>query len=81
MVTTHSPFFVNALLPEHVWVLYRTEEGFTQVRRTSEMQGITEFMDQGALLGQLWMEGHFEVGDPLTSGGGERRKTSKTKRP
>ena len=27
------------------------------------------FMDAGAQLGDLWMEGHFGVGDPLTRGG------------
>jgi predicted ATPase len=73
MVTTHSPFFVNSLRPEEAWVLYRTEKGFTQARRTSEMRGIKEFMDEGALLGQLWLEGHFEVGDPLTNSGAEKR--------
>ena len=73
MVTTHSPFFVNPLRPEEAWVLYRTEKGFTQARRASEMRGIKEFMAEGALLGQLWMEGHFEVGDPLTNSGAEKR--------
>ena len=37
------------------------------------MRGIREFMDEGALLGQLWLEGHFEVGDPLTNSGAEKR--------
>ncbi|MBP9225997.1 MAG: AAA family ATPase [Verrucomicrobiales bacterium] len=78
MVTTHSPFFVNALHPNEVWVLYRTEDGFTQARRTSEMRGIAEFMENGAQLGELWMEGHFEVGDPLTNRGAE--KVSKSNR-
>lgn len=73
MVTTHSPFFVNSLRPEETWVLYRTENGFTQVRRASEMRGIKEFMAEGALLGHLWMEGHFEVGDPLINSGGDKR--------
>jgi hypothetical protein len=31
-----------------------------------------EFVAQGALLGHLWMEGHFEVGDPLTASGGPK---------
>lgn len=79
MVTTHSPFLVNALKPSEVWVLYRTEDGFTQARRASEMRGITEFMDQGALLGQLWMEGYFEVGDPLTNSGAETSPVRKPK--
>ena len=73
MVTTHSPFFVNSLRPEETWVLYRTEDGFTRARRAAEMQGIKEFMAEGALLGHLWMEGHFEVGDPLTNAGAEKR--------
>lgn len=72
MVTTHSPFFVNALRPEEVWVLYRNEKGYTEGRRAADMKGIQEFMDAGAKLGQLWMEGFFEVGDPLTASGGSR---------
>ncbi len=77
MVTTHSPFFVNALRPQDVWVLYRTEDGFTQARRSSEMRGIADFMEHGALLGQLWMEGQFEVGDPLTNSGAEKQRSRK----
>jgi len=76
IVTTHSPFFLNALRPEEAWVLFRTSDGFTQARRVSDMQGIKEFMDEGALLGQLWMEGHFEVGDPLTNAGAEKRPSA-----
>lgn len=79
MVTTHSPFFVNALHPNEVWVLYRTEDGFTQARRAQGMQGITEFIANGALLGDLWMEGHFEVGDPLTNRGAEKNPTRRKK--
>jgi predicted ATPase len=80
MVTTHSPFLVNALRPREIWVLFRTEDGFTQARRTSEMKGIHEFMEHGALLGQLWMEGHFEVGDPLTNSGAEMRPANKPRK-
>ncbi|PSF31076.1 ATPase [Aphanothece hegewaldii CCALA 016] len=69
MVTTHSPFFVDALKPEQVWVLYRDENGFTQARKTSEMRGIQDFINQGALLGQLWMEDYFDVGNPLKNSG------------
>ena len=72
-VTTHSPHFVNELHPEDVWVLYRDEQGWTVCKRTSEMLGINELMDAGAKLGQLWMEGHFEFGDPLTNAGGPKR--------
>ncbi|MEG4485211.1 AAA family ATPase [Microcoleus sp. D2_18a_B4] len=69
MVTTHSPFFVDSLKPEELWVLYRDEKGFTQAKRTADMQGVKQFMEHGALLGSLWMEDFFEVGNPLKNGG------------
>ena len=72
MVTTHSPFFVDGLKPEELWVLYRDEQGYTQARRALDMKGIPEFVKEGASLGQLWMEGYFEVGDPLTASGGPK---------
>src|SRR4028119_1538848 len=72
LVSSHSPFFVNALRPEEVWVLYRDENGYTRARRAADMKGIREFIEEGALLGHLWLEGHFEVGDPLTRSGGPR---------
>jgi predicted ATPase len=65
MVTTHSPYFLNGLQPKEVWVLFRDKDGYTQARRAADMQGIQEFMSQGAQLGYLWIEGHFEVGDPF----------------
>lgn len=75
MVTTHSPFFVNGLRPKEVWVLYRDEKGYAQARRASNMPGINEFMDQGALLGNLWVESYFDVGDPFTAAGGPKRSS------
>ncbi|HBK98652.1 MAG TPA: ATPase [Microcoleaceae bacterium UBA10368] len=69
MVTTHSPFFVDSLKPEELWVLYRDEKGFTQAKRTADMQGVKEFMEHGALLGSLWMEDFFDVGNPLKNAG------------
>lgn len=65
MVTTHSPFFVDGLKPEELWILYRDENGFTQAKRAADIQGIREFMSEGALLGSLWMEDFFDVGNPL----------------
>ena len=73
MITTHSPYFVNGLRAEEVWVLYRDEQGFTVCKRASEMQGIKDFLEAGAKLGYLWMEGYFEVGDPLTNAGRPKR--------
>ncbi len=67
LVTTHSPYFLNALPSKSVRVLWRDHQGYTQARRASDLDGIEEFMNEGANLGELWMEGHFNVGDPRVS--------------
>ena len=72
LITSHSPFLLNAMLAEEVRVLYRDEQGFTQAIRASDIQGIPEFMRAGATLGYLWMEGHFGLGDPLVNQGAPR---------
>ena len=69
LVTTHSPFFLDALRPKEVRVLWRNEEGYTQTRCINDLQGVPEFVEEGAQLGDLWMEGQFRVGDPLTDQG------------
>jgi predicted ATPase len=74
MVTTHSPFFVNALRARELWVLFRDEAGLTHARRATDMGGVNEFLNEGAVLGDLWMEGFFEVGDPLTNSGGPKNR-------
>jgi predicted ATPase len=65
IVTTHSPFFVDPLKPEEVRVIYRDDSGYSCIDRVADMPGIQEFLNAGASLGDLWMEGHFSVGDPL----------------
>jgi predicted ATPase len=73
LVTTHSPFFLNALRPDEVRVLWRDEQGYTQTQRAVDLRGVSEFVEHGALLGQLWMEGQFGVGDPLVNQGAPSR--------
>ena len=50
-------------------VLYRDADGYTQACLASEINGVKEFVEEGALLGNLWLEGHFGVGDPLVNQG------------
>lgn len=69
LVTTHSPFFLDALHPHEVRVLWRDEKGYTQCRALGQDERVKAFMEAGAQLGDLWMEGHFGVGDPLTRAG------------
>jgi predicted ATPase len=64
VVTTHSPFFIDALEPKQVWALRRNDRGYTEAIRAADMRGIAEQIDAGAKLGQLWLEGYFEAGNP-----------------
>lgn len=74
LVTTHSPFFLNAIRPEEVRVLYRDEQGYTQAVRTSEIPGISDFVRAGASMGHLWLEGRLGVGDPLVNAGAPQNR-------
>ncbi|MGH2397396.1 MAG: AAA family ATPase, partial [bacterium] len=69
LITTHSPFYLNAIRPEEVRVLYRDEQGYTQAVRASDIRGIRDFVAAGASMGHLWHEGRFGVGDPLVNAG------------
>lgn len=69
LVTTHSPFFLNAIRPNEVRVLWRDEAGYARTARACDLLGVQAFVDEGALLGQLWMEGQFNAGDPLVNQG------------
>lgn len=68
MVTTHSPFFADALRPKEVWVLERGQDGYTQAMNAAKMDGITEHIEAGAKLGELWSANYFSSGDPLYQG-------------
>ncbi len=70
LITTHSPFFVNGLSAQEVWLLHRDANGFTQARRTADVPGVPEHMGEGGQLGHLWMEGYFDIGDPFSPPGG-----------
>jgi predicted ATPase len=69
LVTTHSPFFLNGLRPDELRALYRDDNGYTQAVRVGDIQGVKEFIQAGASLGHLWMEGRFGLGDPLVNAG------------
>lgn len=58
-ITTHSPFFVNALSPEQVWVLDKGEDGFSTAKRVSEYSFVKELVEEGAYIGDLWNSKFF----------------------
>ncbi|WP_312701652.1 AAA family ATPase [Sedimentibacter sp.] len=58
-ITTHSPFFVNALSPDEVWVLEKQKDGFSTIKRASEYENVKELTDEGIVLGDLWYSDYF----------------------
>jgi predicted ATPase len=69
LVTTHSPYFADAVRPRELWALYRADDGFTKNVRASDRPQLTAMTEAGGLLGSLWMEGYFDAGDPLVGSG------------
>lgn len=58
-VTTHSPFFVNALSPDEVWVLEKQQDGFSTIKRASEYEYVKQLCDSDIELGDLWYSDYF----------------------
>ncbi|MEG4404715.1 AAA family ATPase [Microcoleus sp. MON2_D5] len=59
-VTTHQPYFVDALNPEEVWVLEKGEDGFSQIRRASQDPLINNLVSEGLPLGGLWYSDYLD---------------------
>lgn len=59
-VTTHQPYFVDALNPDEVWVLERGDDGFAKIHRTSNDPLIKNFVDEGITLGSLWYSDYLD---------------------
>ncbi|MGB3401803.1 MAG: AAA family ATPase [Microcoleaceae cyanobacterium] len=59
-ITTHQPYFVDALQPEEVWVLEKGIDGFSTIRRASEDTLIQNLVSQGLPLGGLWYSDYLD---------------------
>lgn len=60
-VTTHQPYFVDALAPEEVWVLEKDEDGFAKIKRASEDTLINNLVSEGLPLGGLWYSDYLDA--------------------
>jgi predicted ATPase len=58
-VTTHSPFFVNSLPPDDVWVLKKEPDGFSVAKRASDYQFVKNLTEEGVSVGELWYNKYF----------------------
>ena len=59
-ITTHSPFFVNSLGPDDVWVLTKGEDGYSNIKRASEFTFVKELAEEGVAVGDMWYSKYFE---------------------
>ncbi|MGN7612120.1 AAA family ATPase [Magnetococcales bacterium HHB-1] len=59
-ITTHQPYFVDALDPEEVWVLEKGYDGFSSVFRASERSLVKNMVEEGLPLGGLWYSDYLD---------------------
>ncbi len=59
-VTTHQPYFVDALDPQEVWILEKGEDGFSTIRRASEESIVNNLVAEGLPLGGLWYSDYLD---------------------
>ena len=60
-ITTHQPYFVDALEPEEVWILEKGEDGFATIRRASDDELVKDMVAEGLPLGGLWYSDYLDA--------------------
>ena len=60
-VTTHQPYFVDALEPQEVWILEKGEDGFSAIRRASDDPIVNNMVEEGLPLGSLWYSDYLDA--------------------
>ena len=61
-ITTHQPYFVDALEPNEVWILEKGIDGFSSIRRASQDPLVQNLVSEGLPLGGLWYSDYLEGG-------------------
>lgn len=60
-ITTHQPYFVDALNPEEVWILEKGPDGFSAARRASDNDLVKNMVEEGLPLGGLWYSDYLDA--------------------
>jgi predicted ATPase len=60
-VTTHQPYFVDALTPDEVWVLKKGQDGFSTIQRAADIELVRNMVDQELPLGSLWYSDYLDA--------------------
>ena len=59
-VTTHQPYFVDALTPNETWILEKRSDGFSTIYRASNDNVVGAMVDEGLPLGSLWYSDYLD---------------------
>ena len=60
-ITTHQPYFVDALDPSEVWILEKGTDGFSTIRRASDDPIVNNMVEEGLPLGGLWFSDYLDA--------------------
>ena len=60
-ITTHQPYFVDALAPDETWILEKCPDGFSSIRRASDDATVKAMVDEGLPLGSLWYSDYLDA--------------------
>ena len=59
-VTTHQPYFVDALRPDETWILDKRKDGFAKISRASDNKVVSNLVEEGIPLGGLWYSEYLD---------------------
>lgn len=60
-ITTHQPYFVDALDPDEVWILEKCDDGFSKIHRASDIPIVRNMVSEGLQLGGLWYSDYLDA--------------------
>lgn len=60
LVTTHQPYFVDALQPDETWILEKQVDGFAGIFRASDDKVVRSMVTEGLPLGGLWYSEYLD---------------------
>jgi predicted ATPase len=64
ILTSHSPYLIDALQPFELWIMEKDENGFSTVSCATDIQSVEALHAEGIPLGSLWYSNHFGRGNP-----------------
>jgi len=59
-VTTHHPYYIDALRPDETWILEKGADGFSTIGRASDDATVQAMTEEGLPLGGLWYSDYLD---------------------